>query len=146
MDVGNNLISGAVASFRNSTGSCTINPTTTAPSCSSDETLKKDITGYNTTAAINSILGLTVVTYHWNSEDSSLDPTHTSFIAQEVQKILPDLVATDTTTGLLSLSYSGLIPYLVSAIQAQQQQINQTNTNVATLQASANIINLNCHW
>ena len=141
LDVGNTNISGAVATFRNSTGYCTINPTTTSLSCSSDETLKKDITGYNTTTALNDILGLTAVSYHWNSEDSSLDPTHTGFIAQEVQKILPDLVATDATTGLLSLSYSGLTPYLVSAIQAQQQQINQTSSDVTTLQSSANIVN-----
>jgi len=141
LDIGNSNVSGIVSRFVNSTGSCTINPTTTSLSCSSDETLKKDITGYNITAALNSILGLTAVTYHWNSEDSSLDATHTGFIAQEVQKILPDLVATDATTGLLSLSYAGLTPYLVSAIQAQQQQINQTSSDVTTLQSSANIVN-----
>ena len=141
LDAGNSSVSGAVAKFTNSTGYCTINPTTTSLSCTSDETLKKDITDYNTTTALNDILGLTAVSYHWNGEDSSVDPTHTGFIAQQVQKILPDLVATDSDTGKLSLSYAGLTPYLVSAIQAQQQQINQTNTNVATLQASANIIN-----
>ena len=141
LDVENTNISTAVATFRNSNGSCTINPTTTSLSCSSDETLKKDITGYNTTTALNDILGLTAVSYHWNSEDSSLDPTHTGFIAQEVQKILPDLVATDSDTGKLSLSYAGLTPYIVAGMQAQQQQINQTKTDVTQLQTAANIIN-----
>jgi hypothetical protein len=141
LDVGNSAVSGIVARFVNSTGSCTINPTTTSLSCSSDETLKKDITSYNPNTALNDLLGLTAVTYHWNSEDSSSDPTHTGFIAQQVQKILPDLVATDSDTGKLSLSYAGLTPYIVAGMQAQQQQINQTKSDVTLLQTAANIIN-----
>jgi len=44
------------------------------------------------------------------------------FIADEVQKIFPELVKTDSK-GISAINYDGMIPVLVSAIQAQQKQI-----------------------
>ncbi|HTX87193.1 MAG TPA: tail fiber domain-containing protein, partial [Candidatus Nanoarchaeia archaeon] len=45
------------------------------------------------------------------------------FIAQDVQNVLPNLVATGTD-GMLSLETTNLIPYLVRGMQQQQKQIN----------------------
>ena len=115
LNVGNNSISGIVARFENSSGTCDINPTTSSLSCSSDERLKKDITSIDSTI-LEKVLTLRPVTYHWNAEveDSS---THVGFIAQEVEQIFPDLVTIDPITQLKSLNYIGLIPYTIKALQ-----------------------------
>lgn len=42
---------------------------------------------------------------------------HMGFIAQDVENIFPQLVKTDQENGLKSMSYSGLIPVLVEAMQ-----------------------------
>ena len=44
------------------------------------------------------------------------------FLAQDVQKLFPDLVYTDDE-GMLSIDYVGMIPLLVSGLQEQQQFI-----------------------
>ena len=49
LQVGNASVSGIVARFQNSTGTCDINPTTSSLTCSSDRTLKKNITPLDTT-------------------------------------------------------------------------------------------------
>lgn len=54
--------------------------------------------------------------YNWNEEDSSTQ-RHLGFIAQEVEALIPELVATDSTTGKKSLNTTGLIPVLTRSIQ-----------------------------
>jgi hypothetical protein len=115
LGVGSASISGAVATFVNSTGSCTINPTTTSLSCSSDERLKKNITSISTTTALANLMQLNPVFYNWLSEATGT-PQHAGFIAQAVQPIFPDLVSTDTN-GYLQLNYAGFAPYITAAVQ-----------------------------
>ncbi len=112
-------VSGVVANFVNSTGTCSINPTTSSMGCSSDERLKKNIQSMS--GQLQNVLALNPVYFNWNSEDSGTDP-HPGFIAQDVQKVLPQLVTQDQD-GYLQLGYSEFVPYLVSAIQAQQSEI-----------------------
>ena len=45
------------------------------------------------------------------------------FIAQDIEKVLPQLVREEETTGLKTVGYMGVIPVLVEAIKAQQSQI-----------------------
>jgi hypothetical protein len=118
--VGNNAISGAVATFGNSTGICTINPTASSIGCTSDERLKKNINPL--ASAYVGVLELAPVTYNWRREDDQ-DPKHTGFIAQQVEKIFPDLVSTDEH-GMKLLNYAGLTPYLVSAFQLQNRALD----------------------
>lgn len=47
---------------------------------------------------------------------------HFGFIAQEVEQVIPELVATDPD-GFKSMSYVELIPYLVEAIRAQNDSV-----------------------
>lgn len=130
LHVGTSSISGIVARFENSTGTCDINPTTTSLSCSSDMRLKKNITTLDSEdepfvlntdiqtqedTILAKVLALTPVTYNWNSEDDS-DPKHVGFIAQEVEQVFPDLVSTDDQ-GRKSLNYIGLVPYTIKAVQ-----------------------------
>jgi hypothetical protein len=54
-------------------------------------------------------------------------------IAQDVQKILPQLVKTDAATGKLSLNYTELIPVLIQAIKEQQVLIDALQKDVAAI-------------
>lgn len=129
-----------VATFQNAGGTCAIVPSTSGGvTCSSDMNLKKNITiladnstwSYNANiapanqGALAKILALTPVSYNWNAENDT-DPKHAGFIAQEVRQVFPDLVTEDATTHLLSLNYTGFIPYTVQAIK-------EMNLNIADL-------------
>ncbi len=135
---GSSVLTGTiVAHFENAGGTCDITPSTTGGiTCSSDMNLKKNITlladsspwSFNNNIAVandsdlDKILALTPVNYNWNVEQDT-DAKHAGFIAQEVQQIFPDLVSTNPATHLLSLNYTGLIPYTIAAIQEMNVKI-----------------------
>ena len=54
-------------------------------------------------------------------------------IAQEVEKIYPELVVEDTE-GYKSINYDGLVPVLIEALKAQQKQIEAQNQRITTLE------------
>ncbi len=56
------------------------------------------------------------------------------FIAQDVEKQFPELVTTDSLTGLKSLDYSRLTAPLVGAIKEQQEQINSLTQKIESQQ------------
>jgi hypothetical protein len=57
------------------------------------------------------------------------------FIAQEIQKILPFIVAEGSDENkLLSVDYNSFIPVLTKAIQEQQKQIEDQNAKIAAQQ------------
>jgi hypothetical protein len=87
---------------------------------SSDSRLKDQVqdVGYG----VREVLRLRPVSYRW--KDAALGQPTLGLIAQEVQPVLPELVARGTDeAGLLSLNYTGLIPVLVKAIQEQQHTV-----------------------
>jgi hypothetical protein len=107
-----------VAQFNGSAGTqCTV-ITGTGWSCSSDEKLKTNILSVNN--GLDVISQLKGVTFNWKADPTGVQQD--GFIAQDVQKILPELVSKDTN-GNLSLNKDGILPYLVNAIQQQQEQI-----------------------
>ena len=55
------------------------------------------------------------------------------FIAQDVQEICPELVQKNDN-GILSLSYTGIIPHLVHKVQQQQKQINDLEARLSALE------------
>lgn len=66
------------------------------------------------------------------SDEEEYDRTHQiGFIAQDVDKILPQLVKTDEFSGLESVGYMAVIPILVEAIKEQQKQIDALKAEVA---------------
>jgi len=71
------------------------------------------------------------VSYNWLRE-STTTPTHTGFIAQDVQKIFPDLVQAGDD-GKLSLNYAGFTPYLTTGLQ----EINRRLETIASTTASS---------
>lgn len=96
---------------------------------SSDERLKDEIT--NLQNALDTVVKLQGVSYKWNDtykEISGLDVdqdfTYYGFIAQEVQKVIPEMVI-ERDNGYLALDYNKVAPLLVEAIKEQQNQINE---------------------
>lgn len=114
LHVGSSTPVGIVARFQNSTGTCDINPTATALSCSSDETLKENIVSISE-SSLDKIKQLNPVSYSWKNDENHV--IQTGFIAQSVRTIFPNLVSEDKDNHLLSLNYMGLIPYIIKAIQ-----------------------------
>lgn len=89
---------------------------------SSDQRLKTNITTMD--GALASVMRMRGVTFYW---DKSMRPNSSSelqngFIAQEIEKIFPNLVATDVN-GYKTVNYIGVIPVLTEAIKEQQGQI-----------------------
>jgi len=111
-----------VARF-NGTGStqCTV-VAGTGWSCSSDINLKKDIEALSSFSTLDQLLELNPVSYRWKDGNNDQILQH-GFIAQDVEGIFPELVTTDSASGLKSLSMGGMIPYIVSAIQEMAHKI-----------------------
>ncbi len=53
-------------------------------------------------------------------------------IAQEVQKIVPEVVESDEE-GYLSINYTSIVPILIEAVKEQQKQIEELKREVAVL-------------
>ena len=63
-----------------------------------------------------------------------LDRDYYGFLAQDVQKLFPDLVFADSA-GMLSVDYIGIIPLLVNGLKEQQEQIEKQQLQIKELQA-----------
>jgi hypothetical protein len=95
----------------------------------SDMTLKKDITPIE--GGLEKLNQLNGYTYHWKNESS--DPSlQSGVMAQEVEKVLPNLVQ-KTDNGTLAVNYDGLIPYLIQGVKEQQAEIDQLKKEVEEL-------------
>jgi hypothetical protein len=86
----------------------------------SDLTLKKNIEPITNSAEI--ISQLNPVSFDWRHADKK----SFGFIAQEIEKILPEIVS--DSNGKKSLSYLQLIPFLVQAIKDMQKEIDDLKT------------------
>ena len=100
-------------------GTCTIGTTVSGISCTSDSRKKQDIGLYRDNA-LAGLMRLPVKTFEYRG---SPQLKQTGFIAQDAATIFPGLV-TKGEDGYLSMSYVGLIPPMVKAMQEQQSEIN----------------------
>jgi len=74
------------------------------------------------------------VSFDWkNTEKSSL-----GLIAQEVEKVFPEIVNTDEEENFKTLNYNGMIGVLVEAIKEQQTQINNLTDQIEELKKKFN--------
>lgn len=60
------------------------------------------------------------------------------FIAQDLQKVFPELVEKDSA-GYLYVDYIGLIPVIVEALKEQQQQIDDLKKYIATKKSGSTL-------
>ena len=94
---------------------------------SSDARLKENIQSINN--PVEKIKLIEGVSYNFiNSPESKL-----GVIAQQIQKILPEVVSEDKK-GYLNVDYSGLIPVLVEAFKEQINKIEQLEERIAQLE------------
>lgn len=103
-----------------SAGTVTIYGTLTT---ASDERLKKNIKPLD--AALKHIMSLQGVSYEWKEEfikGKSIGNKQIGLIAQEVEKVMPELVHTDSN-GYKSVAYDKIAPVLVEAFKEQQRLI-----------------------
>lgn len=103
-------------------------------------------------AGLNAVMLLNPISYNWSDKNLQLGTgVNYGFSAQEVEKVLPDLIihtATqpDAETGKINsdhadaygVKYSEFTPILVKAIQEQQAMIEQLKQKVADLEKKAN--------
>jgi hypothetical protein len=88
---------------------------------SSDSRLKNNI---ETISDPNSIISnLSGVSFEWNDKAVRRGQSY-GFIAQEVQKILPEAVSTNSN-GMLGIDYIQVIPILVEQVKALTKRIEQ---------------------
>jgi len=93
----------------------------------SDKNLKKDIQPLDD--ALSKIQKLQGVSFEWKKTGQK----NLGVIAQEVEKVYPELVATDKATGLKSVQYGNLVALLIEAIKEQQKQIDELKKTVEAL-------------
>ncbi|MBQ7042921.1 MAG: tail fiber domain-containing protein [Muribaculaceae bacterium] len=125
----------------------------------SDERAKTNITTIN--SGLNTILNLRPVSYNWKnnneivsrvatlSSDSVAQPLGPNdgklqygFLAQEVEQVLPDAVATDDDGNKL-INYTAIIPLLVQSIQELQSLVAEQALTIERLSNQANSSSIN---
>ncbi len=104
---------------------------------SSDRRFKKNITPIKN--AIGKVQSLNGVTYDFRTEEFA-DRNFTSehqvgFIAQDVEKVLPEVVATDQD-GYKSVDYAKITALLNEAIKEQQEEIETLRSQLSISQAN----------
>jgi FtsZ-binding cell division protein ZapB len=82
----------------------------------SDRRLKENIQDIK---GLDSILGLRGVTFTWKQSGEK----EIGLIAQEVEKVLPVLVKTNSDTGIKSVKYGNLVAPLIEAIKELYRMI-----------------------
>lgn len=110
----------------------------------SDQRLKKDIEPLRN--ALHTIALLRPVSYHFRNDEfpdlQLVAAKQMGFIAQEVEKILPELVKENTTSRdaqgrdlkLKSVNYIQLIPLLAAGLKEQQQLIEHMKARIGQLE------------
>jgi hypothetical protein len=101
----------------------------------SDARFKQNIRPlHNATATLLQLQGKA---YHWRHDDALPyrfdDKEQMGFIAQEVEKVLPQLVTTDEK-GYKTVNYIQVIPLLTEAVKEQEQKMAQQQKQLEVLQ------------
>jgi hypothetical protein len=100
--------------------------------CSSDVRLKKNVLDIN--YGLDTVMALRPVVYNWNYEaDGSVKSL--GFIAQEVEALVPKLIATDGS-GMKSLNTIGFVPILTKAIQEMNLNLEGVAGTITPLPGS----------
>ncbi len=95
-----------------------------APTISSSVTLKENISEYS--SGLSAIMNMKPVTYNRKKKPGTQE---FGFIAEEMEKVLPTVVS--SPDNVKSIKYTEIIPVLVSALQEQQQRINELESKLS---------------
>jgi hypothetical protein len=106
-------VGATVATFQSGTGSCTVIPNA-GMSCSSDIRLKENIVEIMN--GLDKVLNLRGVTFQWKERATTDNSRYIGFIAQEVEKVAPELVKEDTR-GYKQVNYANFVAVLTEAVK-----------------------------
>lgn len=129
LHVGSTSVTDATVLLRlqDADSACDFTANAGAPTCGSDETLKKNINDQSDN--LSKIIALRPVTYNWLTDLDGVEIKH-GFIAQEVANIMPELVTDgiwiDGTTKKF-LQTAGMTPYIVGAIKEMNLKLLDLN-------------------
>ncbi|MBI3502206.1 MAG: tail fiber domain-containing protein [Bacteroidetes bacterium] len=102
---------------------------------SSDSRMKTNVAPL--TSALDKVNALSGISYNWIQTPGYVfdSAQQIGFIADSVQKIVPQVVHTDKN-GYLTLDYGRLVPVLVQAIKEQQATITSQQSAIGNLQTA----------
>lgn len=122
---------------------------------SSDIKLKKNVNDLDGAEMINKIMNINGKSYEFKNKKELEDVYRNNkcdsiykvpnlskgkqlgLIAQEVEKVFPELVKLDSTTNLKAMNYNGMIPILLQAIKEQQVIIANLQSEFQELKGSS---------
>ena len=111
---------------------------------SSDRRFKKEIAPLEN--SLENLMKIEGVSYKWRQDEfpdkKFGDRTEIGVIAQEIEKVYPQLVSTDAD-GYKAVQYSHLVPVLLEAIKEQQQLIENLGASVGDLGKKLTVSNEN---
>jgi hypothetical protein len=97
----------------------------------SDQRLKKNI--ITITGALERVMKLRGVNFEWNATDAPEKGVRMGFIAQEAEKVIPEVV--NTEGKFYSMQYAPVTALLVEAMKEQQKIIEGQNAEIEALKA-----------
>jgi hypothetical protein len=109
----------------------------------SDRRLKREIVSLDTSLSLKQVMKLKPVSFYWKNSEQHTSKINRSFLADEYQKIFPDLVyeheadgkdkelCADTAGTCLTIQMD-LIPTLVSSIQELKKQLDDVKKELDT--------------
>jgi hypothetical protein len=107
----------------NSSGTLTVAGDLVAYGSPSDKRLKENIKPIE--SALDKVSKLQGVTFNWKESGSILElKEDVGFIAQDVQKVIPELVR-ENKDGMLSMRHQGIAPILLEAIKELKAEIEE---------------------
>lgn len=115
-----------------------------SPNTSSDERFKQNIRPVESAREI--VNRLNPVSFNWNDfinehfDNKDTGKLNYGFIAQEVEKVLPDTIGTIYTDEYKSIDYIQIIPLLAAAIKEQDAIIGEQNEKIGALESRLEIL------
>ena len=101
----------------------------------SDAKFKKNLLPIND--SLEKVLGMKGLSYEWKTDEyiekSFPEGRHYGVIAQQIEKVLPEVVNT-APDGTKAVAYTEIIPVLIEAIKEQQKQIDELKKRLVELQ------------
>ena len=94
----------------------------------SDKRLKNNIS--NISSPIEKIKQINGVNFEWSDKQSTYTGKDVGVIAQDVEKVLPEVV-TEREDGYLAVKYEKIIPLLIEAIKDQQKEIEELKSKLS---------------
>ena len=95
----------------------------------SDETLKTNITTVNN--ALEKLSQIRGVTFDW--KDGRDHERHMGVVAQDVEKVAPELVSQPQGTNMKGVFYGGLNALTIEAIKEQQKELKERQRQIELL-------------